>query len=72
MRDCVRALKGWNNSLRTGQFLKRFKHFLVSDGYIFRPAYHLQMTVLRSNTRVVEPRRNRIGLLRLALLIQQH
>ena len=43
--------------------------FLIRYGHIFRPAHIMQMSVLRTNARVVEPCRNRINGCDLAVLI---
>lgn len=50
MCDCVGALNGADDTLGAGDVLKCVYRFVVGDGNVFRPAYLVKVSVLRTDT----------------------
>ena len=54
MCDCVGAFNGADDTLGAGDVLKCVYRFVVGDGNVFRPAYLVKVSVLRTDTGVVK------------------
>ena len=61
MCDCVGALNGADDTLGAGDVLKCVYRFVVGDGNVFRPAYLVKVSVLRTDTGVVKTCGDRVN-----------
>ncbi len=69
--DGVRRLQRRNDAFQPRQQLKRRERFVVGGGQIIDPAGLVQPGMLRTDAGIIEPRRNRMRVLDLAVIVHQ-
>ncbi len=69
--DGMRGLQRWNDAFQPRQQLKRRQRFVVGRGQVFHPAGFVQPGMFRPDAGIIQPRRNRMRVLDLAVIVHQ-